>query len=726
MRCPPLAGAALACAALLAAGESHAQPRRLTEADRQPVLFTAGEVVYDEREDLVIARGGVEAWQGERILRAREITFQRRTGRAAARGDVVLMEPDGQVFFAEEAELTEDLREGVIRELRALLAEGGRLAASGAVRSEGRLTDMRRAVYTTCEACPRDPLRPPLWQLRADRVVHDEQDKIVEYFDATLQLGGIPVLYVPYFWHADPSVRRKSGFLAPQLGRSTYLGPYFRQPYYWVISPSADATIAPMITGNRGPALFGEYRQRFNAGLVTLQGSAARDTRDDRWRGHLFGTVRFTVNETFRTGLDLQRSSDNTYLRRYRLGSLNNQPVLVSTPFLEGFSPTAYLRADGFFFQGLGSEDDDRRTPLVLPRLFAEFRTEPDRLGGRWHADAGVFVAARRQGTDTQRIASRLRYTLPWRGPIGQVWSLDGNLDLLGYAVRGDPQRTPVPGGSTGEDGRAHPQLALTWRWPFLRTGGEWGSQLIEPIVQGVVGPNTGRNPRIPNEDSIDLEFTDASLFGFNRFPGRDRLDGGARLNTGLRGAWYLPGGQSVEGLFGQAFRAAGDDLYPAGSGLEGRRSDYVARLTVVPSQHLSLSYRTRLDRDTLATELADVSTTLSGFGRYVTLSYLTAPAQPEALQPFARREIGGTIGGRISGNWSGFFGSRRDLAREQMVASFGGLRYEDECFVFSVTYLRRFSALRGGGLEAGEGAGTDLLFTVVFKTVGEFGFSAL
>jgi len=717
---------AIALAAILGCKDALSQPRPLTEADRQPVIFTAGEVLYDEREDLVIARGGVEAWQGDRILRAREVTFQRRTGRAAARGDVVLMEPDGRVFFAEEAELTEDLRDGVIRELRALLAEGGRLAAAGAVRSEGRLTDMRRAVYTTCEPCRRDPLRPPLWQLRANRVVHDDKDKIVEYFDATLQLGGIPVFYVPYFWHADPSVGRQSGFLAPQFGRSSYLGPYLRQPYYWVISPSADATIAPMLTGNRGPALFGEFRQRFNAGIVTLQGSGARDTRDDRWRGHLFGTVRFTLNDTFRTGLDLQRSSDNTYLRRYRVGFQNSQPVLVSTPFLEGFSQTAYLRADAFFYQGLGSEDDDRRTPVVLPRLFADFRSGPDRLGGFWRGDVGVFVVARRSGTDTQRIASRLGYTLPWVGPVGQVWTLEGNFDLIGYAVRGDTQSTPVPGGVTGEDGRAHPQVALTWRWPFQRAGGAWGSQLVEPIVQGVVGPNRGRNPRIPNEDSVDLEFTDASLFGFNRFPGRDRLDGGARLNAGLRGAWYQPGGTTVEGLVGQAFRASDDDLYPARSGLEGTRSDYVARLTVVPSQHLSLSYRTRLDRDTLATALADVSTTFSGFGRYLTLSYLAAPAQPETLQPFARRELAGTIGGRIAGNWSGFFGSRRDVAREQMVASFGGVRYEDECFVFAVTYLRRFSGLGRGGLDRGDGPGTDLLFTIVFKTVGEIGFSAL
>ncbi|MFQ3623576.1 MAG: LPS assembly protein LptD [Acetobacteraceae bacterium] len=721
-----LAPAAVAVLLALAAVESRAQPRReLTEAERQPVTFVAGEVLYDETRDLVIARGGVEAWQGDRILRAREITFQRSTGRATARGEVVLMEPDGQVFFAEEAELTEDLRDGVIRDLRALLAQGGRLAAPGAVRSEGRLTEMRRAVYSTCEACPRDPQRPPLWQIRADRVIHDEQEKTVEYFDATMQIAGVPVVYVPYFWHADPSVRRKSGFLFPQFGQSSYLGTFFRQPYYWVISPSADATIAPMITSERGLALYGEYRRRFNSGLLTLQGSGTRDTVEGRWRGHLFSTGRFTLDERFRAGWDLQRSSDNTYLRRYRVGSLNNQPALVSTPFIEGFSPAAYLRADAFLFQGLGSVDDDRRTPLVLPRLHAEAIGTEDRLGGRWRADLGAFAAVRQTGTDTRRIASSVTYALPRRGPIGDLWTVETRLDVIGYSVDGDPARTPVVGGSTGEHGRAHPQAALTWRWPLLRPGGSWGSQLIEPIVQGVIGPNTGADRRIPNEDSVDLEFTDAYLFGFNRFPGRDRLDGGARLNAGLRGAWYLPGGVTVEGLFGQAFRGAADDLYPGGSGLEGRRSDYVGRITVLPSQHLTLSYRTRLDKETFATNLADVSTTLSGFGRFITLSYLTAPAQPEALQRQPRREIGGTVGGRLWGNWTAFAGARRDLENEHMVSSFGGLRYEDECFIFAATYLRRFSAVRDAS-GTSDGAGTDLLFTIVFKTVGEFGFSAL
>jgi LPS-assembly protein len=712
--------AGVAALVLLFAAAAGAQTRRpLTEAERQPITFTAGEVVYDEHRDLVIARGGVEAWQGDRILRAQEITFHRPTGRATARGEVVLMEPDGQVFFADEAELTEDLRDGVIRNLRALLAEGGRLAAAGAVRSAGRVTEMARAVYSTCEPCARDPERPPLWQIRADRVVHDEQAKTVEYFDATLQIAGIPVFYMPYFWHADPSVRRQSGFLFPEFGSSTFLGAFYRQPYYWVISPSEDLTLSPMVTTRKGGVLFGEWRRRFNSGFAVASGSVTYDPDETRWRGHLASTARFSLDETWRAGWDVQRSSDRTYLRRYRVGAFNNASVLVSTPFIEGFGANFYARADANFYQGLGSLDASRRIPMVLPRVYGEITGFQDPLGGLWRGDLGVFATSRQTGTDTRRLASRINWMLPLRGGFGDLWTVEANLDLLGYQVGGDTRATPLPGGESGTIGRAHPQVALTWRWPLLRPGGSWGSQLIEPIVQAVAGPIVGVDRRIPNEDSIDLEFSDANLFGFNRFPGRDRLDGGLRVNAGVRGAWYLPG-VTVEGMFGQAWRAATDTLYPAGSGLEGRRSDYVGRLTVIPSEHLALSYRTRLDREDFSTRLADVSATLSGFGRYLTVSYLTAPAQPETLQPTARRELGATLGGRIWGNWTGFVGARRDLAREAMVQSYAGLRYEDECFAFVATYLRRFTTV------GADRAGTDLVFTLVFKTVGEFGLSAL
>ncbi|WP_291297080.1 LPS-assembly protein LptD [Elioraea sp.] len=717
-----LAGTALllAAAATAVAQQAQQQPQQQRPESRpearQPVTFTAGELQYDERTNTVIASGGVEAWQGGRVLRAREIRFDRTNNRVYAKGDVAILEADGRVLFAEEAELTDDLREGVARDIRALLAEGGRFAASGARRSDGRFTDMRRGVYSTCEACPTDPQRPPLWQIRADRVVHDEQEKTIEYYDATMQIAGVPVAYVPYFSHADPSVKRQSGFLFPDFGSSSYLGTFFRQPYYWVIDGQSDATFAPMVTTDQNAILFGEYRRRFNSGFFTVRGSGTVD-RESEARGHIFSTGRFSINETWRAGWNAQRSSDETYLRRYRVANADSSAALVTQPFAEAFGRTFYGRVDSLFFQGLRANDESRFIPTVLPRGYVEYMPGRDRLGGQLRTDLGAFATTRRSGTDTRRLASRATWSLPMTGAIGDIWTVEGNLDLVGYNVGGDTAATPTPGGTEGTKGRAHPQAALTWRWPLIRTG--WGgAQLIEPIVQTVVGPNTGQDPAFPNEDSVDLEFSADNLFGFNRFPGRDRLDGGTRVNVGVRGAYYI-GGASIDGLFGQAFRGRADDLFPAGSGLEDKQSDYVARLSVSPIEYVTLSYRTRLDRESFTTRVADVSATFSYAGRNLTVSYLESPAQPDALQPDTRREIAASIGGRLIGNWSGRIGARRDLLQEQMVSSFGGLTYEDECFAFQAVYQRRFSSTEQAD------RGTDIIFRLVFKTVGDFGFSA-
>src|SRR5690348_11636893 len=79
-----------------------------------PVTFTADSVEYDRQNALVIAKGRVEAWQNDHIVRADEITFDRNTGVAAAKGNVVLLEPDGQVVFADYAEMTRNMREAVL------------------------------------------------------------------------------------------------------------------------------------------------------------------------------------------------------------------------------------------------------------------------------------------------------------------------------------------------------------------------------------------------------------------------------------------------------------------------------------------------------------------------------------------------------------------------------------------------------------------------------------
>jgi LPS-assembly protein len=714
----------LLAAGLLLAGASLAQPSldfggRGVSRD-QPVAFQADQVDYDRDRAVVTARGAVQAWQGDRILLADEVSFNRNTRRMTARGNVILVEPDGQVLFAETADLTDDLRDGVLTGLRGLLAQNGRFAAPGARRTEGRLTEMARAVYSTCEPCAEDPLSPPIWQLRARSAVHDGDARIIEYTDVSVEAFGVPVFYFPYFYHPDPTVRRQSGLLAPEFGVTNRLGAFLRIPYYWVIDEQSDATITPLFATANLPQLGLEYRRRFNSGTLRLDLSGTYDN-DEELRGHAFITGSFAVNETWRWGFDLRRASDESYLRQYRVQGVSTvtTTTLPSSVFAEGFGQGSYARIDTRFYQAVRQADDAALLPFVLPSMSYDYQGVPDRWGGRPYFDLGFFNILREDGTDTTRGATRLGWQLPGQGLIGDLWRLTLQTDALAYAAR-DLDRSPnFLARSRNEEVRVHPQAAIEWRLPLVRVGQDGlGRQVIEPIVQVVTAPRISNRRAIPNEDSLELEFSDANLFSLNRWPGRDRLEGGTRVNYAMRGAWYFQNGFTVDGLVGASTRDRRGD-FPRGSGLEDRQSDIVGRLSVQPVPLVDLTYRARFDRRNGAQRQTDIIASAGPPLFRVSGGYLAADPVDLPRQRTRREEI--AVGASTAvGPWrlSGFH--RADVETGKPTGTLIAATYEDECVIFDVRLSRRFTRVDGERPE------TAVVFRVVLKTVGEFGFSAL
>ncbi|MFC7692509.1 LPS assembly protein LptD [Paeniroseomonas aquatica] len=342
-----------------------------------PVTFTAEEVEYDRERGLVSARGRVEAWQGDRLMRADQFTYDRNTGVATARGNVQLLEPDGTVMFAEEAELKDRFRDGVLEGVRALLAANGRMAANGARRTGGMVNELSRVVYSSCDLCPEDPNRPPLWQVEARRAVQDKNSQRITYRDATVRLGGWPVLYTPYLSHPDPGAPRASGFLFPTLGYTRFLGAFVETPYFWAIDDSSDLTVVPITSTRQYPNLGFEYRKLFNfgevSGTASIGGFNGRDTGGkEELAGHIFLKGRFNLDEHWRAGFDLNRASSELYLRTFRY---EYRRVLTSQAYLEGFwDTTTYARIDARAYQGLRSLDDTRQIPTCCRTPMSSMR----------------------------------------------------------------------------------------------------------------------------------------------------------------------------------------------------------------------------------------------------------------------------------------------------------------------------------------------------------------
>ncbi len=734
LRAGLLLSAAFACAAVPTEAIAQARrvrggppPQPITRND--PVTFTADRLDYDRDKQVVTATGNVEAWQKDNILKADRITFDRTTNVAAATGNVILVQPDGQVVFSDYAELTEGLRDGVLKGMRALLAENGRLTANSARRVTGarggELNELSRAVYTTCNLCATDPTRAPLWQIRARSAVQDKENERVEYKDAFLDIYGVPVAWLPYFWHTDPSVRRASGFLVPSFGTAKRLGAFLTTPYYWAIDQQSDLTATPTFNTLNYINLNTEYRRRFNDGTLTVDTGLGYDEKKPQ--ADIFAKGRFAYDDTWRYGFDLDRASSARYLRDYR--QQNRSDVLTSRLYLEGFGTGAYTRLDTIAFQALVASVNQSRLPYVLPRYSYSFVGEPDALGGRLNFETQNFNVLRQQGTNTQRLAGVLNWDRPFIGPLGEVYGLTLQGLAAGYTATSldqNPNYAPV---NSTEAARGHAQAALKVSWPLLRTT-ERGSQLIEPIVQVIAAPNTGagRRYKIPNEDSLDFEFTDANLFALNRYPGIDRLEGGVRANVALHLNWTV-GTAFVDGLIGQSYRSHRDDTFPVGSGLEKRASDIVTRGTISPAPWLDVTARARLDHNTRQIRFADTVASVGGAPFRLGLGYIYTAVNPYALYDTPtvpasylvhRNEVSLNASTQLFDHYKASGYVRRDLNSSRLTAA--GLRgtYEDECFIVDLNFNRRYTSLNG------DNGASLFLVQLTFKTVGQVGYNAL
>ncbi|MGD9538192.1 MAG: LPS-assembly protein LptD [Alphaproteobacteria bacterium] len=691
----------------------------------QPVVLIADHIERDDERGITTATGNVELAQGGRIVVADSIIYNERENVVFASGNVTMKEPSGEVLFADQVELKDDLREGVISEFRALLTDGAKIAANGARRTGGNRTTMSRVVFSPCELCPEDPERAPLWQVKAKEVVHDQVDHDIAYYDAWLEFFGVPVVYTPYFQHSDPTVKRRTGVLSPTYGSTTALGYMLTVPYYIVLEPWRDLTISPTYTTNESGILALQYRELTETGSFSFEGSITRPNTqdpefgttlgDDVVRGHIRGEGEFDIDDIWRAGFLLERASDATYLARYNVPELSSRRTLVTSPYVEGFDDRNHASMTGFYFQGLDADDVQSRIPFVMPLVDINLVSEPGRHGSFFTLDANGMALNRRDGADSRRVSVIGGWHLPYIADTGEVYKLSATLRGDAYSVSGVVDPDDPSAVEDGLTGRIVPELSLEWRYPLIARSGTMRT-LFEPIVQAIASPYGGNPESIPNEDSQDLEFDDTNLFSSNRFTGLDRIEVGPRVNYGFRLGFYGAGGGSTTILIGQGYRLREDDALTRQSGLERNFSDYVGRILISPASYLDIGYRFQLDAEDFSPRRTELD--VSGGPRFLRLSMsylqIEEQASEDNLTSFASREevlAGAAL--RLTPYWRLTANARRDLTGGGRWVNLGAaLTYEDECLLASLGASRSFTQTRDVEED------TSFVFRIIFKGV--------
>lgn len=701
-------------------GATADKKKKRKSTTNEPALITADQIINDRDLDTVTASGHVEIDQSGNILLADAVSYNLKQDVIIATGNVSLTQPSGEVTFADYIELTGDMKDATARHLRLLMADDSRMVASTGQQENGERQVLYNALYTACRPCAEDPQRPPLWDIRANRIVHDETTHQITYRDAVVDAYGIPVLYTPYLSHADPTIKRESGVLAPGFINNRIIGTGIRLPYYQVIDANQDLLIDPMYTSNEGAGLSSTYRLRAVRGEMDTSASVAQEPAEDnpnlRTTGwSLSAYSRFDIDDNWRAGYDIERASDRDYLRYYDYNQ--TAPFLTSRPYLEGFGYRSYAAIEAYSFQ---NQTDTQispppgvpdKTAIVLPLVTYSYQSPAGWEGNYWTFDTHAASILRGDNeTNTRRVNTLSAWHVPYTARDGEVFNFTAQ-------VRADAYNSDHVVGLTDQGAvdayRVVPQAAVDWRYPLVKEGTH-STQTFTPILMANIGPNSGNSAKIPNEDSLDFELDDANIFSPNLFTGYDRVAAGPRIAYGGEYNVANRGEEAADLLIGQSYQPTPQQVFTQGSGLDGHVSDVVGRAEVAPSPDLHLDYRFRFDKDTFGVERSEVDSTFGPRPLNAQIGYVFLNKTSSYLM---REQVVGTVTAQLTRHWSVQVYDNQDLGADNGGPLQTGARvsYEDECLIILLDAGERHTTINT--ITAGHYA----TLRIVLKTLTQF-----
>jgi LPS-assembly protein len=701
----------------------------------QPLYLQADQLLYDTKNNRVIAQGNVEVYYNNFILTADQLVYDQNTNKLIAEGNAQLKDPNGAITRADRFEALDDFRDAFIQSLSVVTSDDTRIVAERANRREGNTTEYERAKFTPCK---NDPGMPPLWCISAARIIHDQRAATISYQDAQFELFGFPVLYLPYFEHADPSVKRRSGFLMPFYSNSTTLGFGVEIPYYFALSPNYDFTFHPRYWSNYGVLWQGDWRHKLANGEYTINMTAIDQTKvspdgQTDWRGSVQTVGQFSLSSWWRFGWNVTVDSDASFRNFYQL-----DPILqidrVNTVYLQGMSDRNYFSAKAYQFGGLLLNNN---APLpeswVLPVIDYKYIVGTPVLGGELSLTGHARSMTGVNGIgDTNVAVAQADWRRKMIDPIGQVWTPFAS--VRGEAYNFGDTRSALPPAALSSDTVLSGVAAagVLYSYPFVANTSV-GSHVLAPTMQIIArGSNPVDQSKLPNQDAKSLIFDDTLLFDIDKFSGYDRYETGTRANVGFQYTFQASNGLYARAVLGQSYQISGDNpfanpgLGPNGqpnfspvSGLQTNRSDYVAGLYLTPLQGVSIVTQSRFDEQNWGLRRQDTMLQSSYGPLTGSLAYTYSVYDPLTGLLDKQQEAIASLGLKITKNWSVLGSVRYDLTLNERIQDTLQLKYSDECFVLTASYVETLVTNTALGLTPDR----TVMLRFELKHLGEFNY---
>jgi LPS-assembly protein len=355
------------------------------------MLLESDTLVYDNDKQTVTAVGGVQIDYGGNRLVAQRVEYDRKTKRLVASGEVQIVESDGTKINSDHIDITDDFADGFVNALRVETLDKTYFAAESAERMGGVLTTFHNGVYTACAPCEDKPDRAPIWRVKARKIIWNGQKHTVRFQDSNFEFFGFPIAYLPAFEIADPTVKRKSGFLIPSVTFNNDLGVGVGIPYYFALSPTYDLTAKGTYFSQQGFLGEAEWRQRFDNGQYNLKIAGIRqkdpsafdaNTVDSgpagdptKFRGMMGTKGQFAINERWNFGWNVLLQTDKNFSHTYKIDGFS-ESTHRSEVYLTGLNDRNYFDLRAMHFEVQEDYLNGRPYPITHPEIESAARSD--------------------------------------------------------------------------------------------------------------------------------------------------------------------------------------------------------------------------------------------------------------------------------------------------------------------------------------------------------------
>ena len=537
-----------------------------------------------------------------------------------------------------------------------------------------------KGVFTTCKK--RDKCPP--WNLRADEIVHDKNKKIINYKNAWLQVYDKPVFYFPKFFHPDPTVKRQSGFLIPNLKDSGNTGASLLIPYFKVLAVNKDLTFKPRLFANKNILLQNEYRQInknsnhiMDFGLFTSE----LNNKNETSKSHFFSNtnINFANNffENANFEINVEQVSNDTYLKKYKPSSelIDNENLMHNFFRLDGYNENTSLLIEVESFEDLTKSISDRYE-YIYPNIDYSKEFVTDSIPGSFNLSSNFY----QKQYDTNKYTSSLVTDL--------MYNSETKFNEMGMLK--DFQilfKNPNTINKTGSNNESDTETKLLTKLMYslsypLKKEGLLYDKLLKPSLSLRFSPNNTKNmsaaDRVVNVNNIN---------SFNRLSITNGVEGGQSLTAGLD---YVlrnkNGNDKISMNLAQVYRDKENPDLPLNSTLNNKYSDIIGNVKFNLFDNLSFEYDFIADNNFNRLNYNMMNTSLQVNNFVTSFEYLE-----ERGDIGTKSYIKNQTKYAFDDNNSLSFATRRN--RELEMTEFYNLvyQYENDCLKAAIEYNKNF-----------------------------------